>query len=199
MRTLTGIAGILLCIASAHGQSLWRDRASLIADPTARAVGDILTINISERQKVEQDDKTRTEKSSEFRADVNSFNIAPDAFNSPLPNWNITSRRKNDTTGQIQRNGTVTMTLSAVVIDVLPNGNMLIRGRRTINMDGERKTMELTGIVRRMDIESDNSITSACVADANISYVSEGTLSRQTTKGPVADALDFLFWLVWPF
>ena len=90
-------------------------------------------------------------------------------------------------------------TLSVVVVDVLPNGNMVFRGRRTTVVDGETKTVEMTGIVRRADVRPDNTALSTRVANARVAYVSEGTLTRATTKGPVAEVFDWIWWAVWPF
>lgn len=197
VRTWIVVASITLSTLSA--QSLWRDRRSLISDPTARQVGDILTVVIQQRETINQDDRTRTERNTENSFKVNSFNVAPNAFGSPLPDLDVASRREFDTRGQLQRDGEFTTTLSVVVIDTLPNGNMVIRGRQTVTIDGDRKTIELTGIVRRQDVRSDNTALSNRVANANIKYVSEGTLSRATTKGPIAEAIDWVWWVVWPF
>ena len=88
MRRVTSwVVCFVFCFTASLGsaQSLWRDRGSLIADPTARAVGDVLTIVIQERETINQDDRTRTERDSETVASVNSFNIKPDALPNPLP------------------------------------------------------------------------------------------------------------------
>ncbi len=198
-RSCVLLVAVLASTILASGQSLWRDRGGLIDDPTARAMGDVLTIVIQQRETINQDDRNRTQRNSEFTARVQSFNVKPDALPNPLPDVDLTSTHEFDARGLLQREGEFSATLSVVVIDVLPNGNMVFRGRQTTSIDGESKTIEMTGIVRRADVRADNTAPSTRVANAQVRYVSEGTLSRATTKGPVAEMLEWVWWAIWPF
>jgi flagellar L-ring protein precursor FlgH len=85
------------------------------------------------------------------------------------------------------------------VIDVHPNGNLVIAGKRVIRIDDETKTIRISGLVRAYDISSVNTVNSMMVADAHISFTSEGANARMTTRGPIATLFDTFIWAVWPF
>jgi len=69
------------------------------------------------------------------------------------------------------------------VIDVLPNGNLVIEGLREISFSKEKQYAELHGIVRPYDVQSDNTVDSTNIAAAQIDIVSEGTLTDAQKKG----------------
>ena len=61
-----------------------------------------------------------------------------------------------------------------MVVDVQPNGNMVVAGKRVIQIDKETKTLRVSGLVRHLDVTAGNTVTSSMVADARISFTSEG-------------------------
>ena len=83
-----------------------------------------------------------------------------------------------------------------VVVDVQANGNLVIAGTRVVVVDDETKTLRISGLVRQLDIASDNTLSSSQVADARIELKSEGGNARYVTKGPVAAFFDTLIWAV---
>ena len=83
--------------------------------------------------------------------------------------------------------------------DRLPNGNLIVAGTRTVQVDDETKTLQLSGIVRRLDVRVDNTVFSSQGADARVAIVGEGANTRMTTRGPVAELFDTLIWAAWPF
>jgi flagellar L-ring protein FlgH len=200
-RILALLAAIALGAAAAPAQSLWRDDgrlANLVANATARRVGDTLTVVIEEKADVQNTEQTSTDCSGSFRAAIANFDIDPDAFDT-LPAFEANHQTSFDgQADQAKKNSFVTR-IQVSVLDVLPNGNLVITGRRTIRVDDEVKTIEIHGVVRQLDVTAANTVKSEQVAEAQISYVGDGPLTRTTTKGAVASFVDFLFWLVWPF
>ena len=189
--TLTTLAG------AATAQSLWKPdgpNANLIADTVARRPGDLLTIIISESQKVNDKQNVKLEKDSSLDSALTSFNIKPNMFNT-LPDAKQSSSREFEGKADYKKEGTFEARITVTVVDVMPNGNLVLKGRRNIFMDDEEKTIQITGVVRALDVSSDNTVESARVAEARISYDGKGELSRTTEKGWLDRALDF----IWPF
>lgn len=181
----------------AHAQSLWNLRqppVSLISDTTARQVGDIITISIVESHVLRNNEKTEFEKESDLNAQLSNFNIFPRAF-STLPGVTGTAMREFESEAKYDKDGRLQTMMSALIIDVLPNGNMIVEGRRTVIMDKETKTMRITGIIRPYDVAPNNTIESSKIANASIAFEGHGAVSRNVNRGWLGEFLDY----VWPF
>jgi flagellar L-ring protein precursor FlgH len=171
---------------------------SLPADKTARRVGDLLTIVISETQNVRNEEKTDLSKQSTLNYALLNFDVAPGAFD-PLPS--IATSKVDDFVGdaKVEKKRNFTARLTAIVMDTLPNGNLVVQGRREIRIDGETKVIEFSGVVRRYDVKRDNTVESELVADARVSFSGTGTVTRTVNRyglsGWLHTALDWL----WPF
>ena len=100
-----------------------------------------------------------------------------------------------DGSGSTARSGDLTAYMSARIIQVLPNGNLVIEGNREVRVNNENQIITLTGIVRPRDISSANVVQSTYLADARISYSGTGVLNDQQRPGWLARILD----KVWPF
>ena len=85
--------------------------------------------------------------------------------------------------------------VSAVVLQVFPNGNMLISGRREVKVNSETEYITLSGIVRAEDISTANEVSSAYVAEAKISYSGKGPVADKQRPGWLMGVIDY----VWPF
>jgi flagellar L-ring protein FlgH len=194
------LAGLLFC-GGASAQSLWRDDGrltNLVANNAARRLGDTLTVVIVESSDIQNSDTLKTDRSGSLRAAITSFDIAPDAFNT-LPKLEASHQQKFDGTADQAKKASFVTRIQVSVLDVLPNGNLVVVGRRTIRVDDEVKTIEIRGVVRALDVTAQNTVKSEQVAEASVSYVGDGPLTRATTKGAVASIFDFLFHLLWPF
>ena len=198
MKTIwsTALLLFLLCGLS-PGQSLWDPSYAvrpLFADNTARGVGDILTIVIKENAKVTNSEKTQLEKESSLDAAITNFDLLPNLFE-PLPKVVADSKKSFDGRGIYDKDNRFETTMSVVVIDTYPNGNMLVEGTRSVVIDGDSKIVKLTGIVRAFDVTRQNTVQSDQVANVRISYRGTGPLSRATNRGWFSRLLD----IVWPF
>jgi flagellar L-ring protein precursor FlgH len=170
----------------------------LISEKTAMRKGDIVTVIISENQNVQNNEASDLSRSTNLNYKINSFNIAPDAFN-PLPTVDADSSDGFIGQAKYEKSGSFRARLAAVVVDRLPNGNLVVSGRREIRIDQETKLIEFTGIVRRWDIQADNTIQSELVANAEIVYRGSGPLTDHTNRKGLGGWLHGLWAWFWPF
>lgn len=182
----------------ASAQSLYqrgrKNHVALISDNRAHRVGDILTILVSEYSKVEDDAEAKFDKSSSAKAEITSFEPYPDIAKDVLPmEWS--SSRTFDGKAEVDREGKFDTRITATVIDVQPNGNLVVEGKRRVVLDGEERFMTITGIVRPLDVSAANSIASELVANGTVTYEACGPLSRSTKKNWFERVVDIL----WPF
>ncbi len=116
-----------------------------------------------------------------------------------LPKIDI--RKEQDFQGEAKQNSgsEVRASIACVVIDVQPNGNLVIAGTRSVTVNDETRTLRISGLVRSLDVSPNNTVSSAQVADARIAITGEGANTRQVTRGPVGQLFDTLLWVAWPF
>jgi flagellar L-ring protein FlgH len=182
--------------------SIWKGSGrsnNYFSDDRARMVGDIVTVKIVEVSQASESATTDTKRSSEVLAGIPNFmgletNNYPSSIN---PEKMISAKTQNDFSGSggTTRTGSLSATITARVVDVLPSGNLAIEGKREINVNNERKEILLQGIVRPKDIASDNSILSTQVADAKVIYTGVGSVGEKQNPGWLARIVD----VVWPF
>lgn len=173
------LAGFML--AGTASGSLFDKRksrnGSLIADVTAREIGDIVTIIIEEKSSASRDVKTETEKDTKTKALVETLFFPSQSFfkddkENPTFKWDSVSDFEGS--ASVTSKGNLEVQLTARVIDKFHNGNLLIEASRTIEIDESKLKIILTGIIRTADIKADNTIESTFIADAKIEYVDEG-------------------------
>ncbi len=182
--------------------SIWQAAsAGVTEDFKARRKGDIITIVISETASASKEAKTDTSRSTSVNAGIPNFmglekvgifknNIGDLA---KLINANVDSKFAG--AGSTSRQEDLKATITAKVIEVLPNNNLLIEGRRNIKVNNEDQEIILEGTVRSRDIAADNTVNSIFVADAKISYFGRGIISDRQSPGWLMNIVD----KVWPF
>lgn len=173
---------------------------AIIADLRARNVGDILTVTIQEIHSVKNEDKVERRNDTTLAARLEAYSLSDRTLQSnTLPKIDI--RKESDFNGESKQNSgsDVRASIAVVVVDVQPNGNLVIAGTRTVNVNDETRTLKVSGLVRPLDVSPTNTVTSSQVADARISIAGEGGGTRQVTRGPVGQMFDTLMWAVWPF
>jgi flagellar L-ring protein precursor FlgH len=171
---------------------------NMIADKTARRPGDLITVLIVENQEIKNEETSQLRRATTLDYALESFDIAPEAFD-PLPRLAATSQDDFNGTANYEKNGEFTARITAMVMDVLPNGNMVIKGRREIQIDSESKVIEFAGVVRRFDIRADNTVLSELVADARVSYTGEGQLTDTTSRRGLGNLIHRAIIWLWPF
>lgn len=187
-------------IQPASQGSLWPadDHVFFYADKKALRIGDIITVRIIESAQASNTADTDLSRSSSTNASLNTFfgkkkflnlfKLGEDLLTSTADNSHQGS-------GSTTRSGQLTATMTAVVRDVLPNGNLVIQGTREVLVNHEQQFITVTGIVRPQDVSRDNVILSTQLADANISIGGLGVVADKQRSGWGT----WLFDLVWPF
>ena len=180
----------VLPLMHAPAQSLWRDEISkpMFADKRATSVGDILTILVQENTTANKNNETKTERQSSLNAAITAF-LYPAGASSlltkggKLPAMAYNSDQKHDGSGAINNSESIVAHVAVKVMDVLPNKNLVVEGRRETSFGGERQTIVLRGIIRSEDVASDNTALSYNVADATIQIIGKGTVTDSQNKG----------------
>jgi len=156
----------------------------LFMDLRARAVGDILTISLVEKTAAQKESSTSTAKKS--KTDTGNPIIAggPITFNGKeILSNNIAGDRAFDGKADSSQSNRLVGNITVSVAERLPNGNLLIRGEKLININQGEEYIRLQGVVRPVDIGPDNSVPSTKVADAKISYTGKGALADSNRQG----------------
>jgi len=174
----------------------------LYGDRRARHIGDIVLVKIVETSSGTKKTQTKTERESTVTGGIsglfgleNWYSDKNRYFTPTRTSLNATLTNDFDGKGETKRNSTVTATLSARVVDVAMDGNLIIRGYREVRVNNETQHIILSGIVRPQDISADNSVLSSYIADARIEYSGTGSLADKQEPGWLARALD----VIWPF
>ncbi|MDA8215137.1 MAG: flagellar basal body L-ring protein FlgH [Nitrospiraceae bacterium] len=190
--------------------SLWKDGASLFEDRRARRTNDLVTIVINEKSVASKKATTNANRDSSgdyglddlFGMDkdfgiqklpmVNGFYKGTNVF-SPSAKGSGKSDFKGK--GDTAREGKLAGTITAKVVEVLPNSNLVLESRKEVVVNNEKEILVLRGIVRPDDISPSNTVLSQYVADAQIYFVGDGVLDDKQSQGWLVRFLD----KVWPF
>jgi flagellar L-ring protein precursor FlgH len=190
---------ILISILTTCSQadSIWAKRdknmKDLYADDVARQIGDVLTIKISEDSRVDnkakRDLKKETDRSTVFNGEIGNF---ADIGEYGL---NATSGNELKSKADYKDERKFVDNITVVVMDILPNRNLVVMGTRNRNIGGDTQTIEISGIVRPSDIAFDNTVKSERVADFRIVSKNGGVSAPYTKPGWLGTIFD----IIWPF
>lgn len=182
--------------------SLWSDSSQVLlySDVKARNVGDIVTINIVESSKASKNAGTKTNRNSGAEANWSGiFELITKGWkihNTPIgTDQAINIKNSFDGKGETSRTSYMSAHLTARVIDVLPNGNLLIRGSKQVRLNNEDQFIFVQGIIRPEDISSNNTVLSTYIAEAVIELNGSGIISDKQRPGWLMRVVDWL----WPF
>lgn len=163
--------------------SLWNANSpTFFGDPRASREGDILTVNIAISDSAQLRNSTARSRTAQegagmpemFGADLTQF------FNDSINPASLASLSSNSSTqgdGSVNRTESISLTVAAIVVQVLPNRNLVIAGRQEVRVNNEVRELLITGIARPQDIGSDNTIDHTQIAEARISYGGRGHLT----------------------
>ena len=180
--------------------SLWTDaKGSMFEDTKANYVGDTVIVDIVENASSRMDVNTEASRNTRMRVGVptlNAFGYATRLGGGDNANL-ISTDFSNDFEGEGQsdRSGQVTASIAARVVEVLPNGNLSIFGRRAMKIDNETQYIIVSGIVRPQDIAASNRVQSTFLADSRIEYYGRGALADKQKPGWGNRLIDN----IWPF
>ena len=181
--------------------SLWKTNGSLYEDRKARNVNDLVTIVINEKTAASKKATTNASRDSSVNDSITSLmgskmnNFLDWTGSKMSPSIQASGASSFKGSGDTARQGTLTGTITAKVVEVLPNSNMVIESRKEVVSDNEKEILVLRGIIRRDDISPTNTVASGNVADAQIYLVGDGVLDDKQSQGWMVRFLD----KVWPF
>ncbi|KGD86296.1 MULTISPECIES: flagellar basal body L-ring protein FlgH [Rhizobium/Agrobacterium group] len=180
----------------ASGYSLWSDsQAALFKDARALNVGDILTVDIQINDRASFDNETeRTRENStglSWQLGVsNLFGWTPEA--EATGDLGSDSNTDSHGKGSTERSERLKLLVAAVVTGILENGNLLISGSQEVRVNHEIRILNVAGIVRPQDVDSNNMISYEKIAEARISYGGRGRL-MEVQQPPVGQQVVDLF------
>ncbi len=182
--------------------TIWSgDKQGLFSDITARNVGDIVTVTISEEASASKEATTETDRGTSMSAAIPTFfgleKIVAEKSSKVDMSSLVDASFKNEFkgSGKTTRKEDLIATLTTQVVGLYPNGNMKIRGGKSVIVNSEEQIIYLTGIIRPQDVTSDNTIDSKYILNAKIAYTGKGALSDKQKPGWMMRILDN----VWPF
>lgn len=175
--------------------SLWpgdSQKNLMFADNKANAVGDIVTVHVLESttalNKANTTDERSTSGTFEFNSAAGDSATVPTAFTAG-------GGLKNKGTGVTGRSDSFSTTVSCLVTEVLPNGNLVVEGQRRMKINDEEQFIIVRGMIRKDDITYNNTITSSQMANADIIYTGSGGIDGGTGPGWLGEVLQS----IWPF
>lgn len=167
--------------------SIFQSGASrpLFEDRRARYVGDTMTISITETTSASTKSNTKVTRASSVSASVPTVVGLP---GKGLQGLELAGSSANnlDGKGESAANNVFTGTITVTVIEVLPNGNLLVSGEKQVSIGQGTEYIRLSGIVNPIFITSANSIASSQVADARIEYKESGSINEAQIMGWLA-------------
>lgn len=193
----SGSSGVNQQVSPPSG-SLWNNQGgSLYRDIKARNIGDVVTITVSESADASEEATTETKKSHNWGGKLSASNPAVAGKNLlggvTSMDYSAEFGRGLKGSGKTTRTNAVKAYMTATVVDVLPNGNLVIRGSRWVKVNDELHQIVLEGVVRPNDISRNNTVLSQNIADAKIFIVGKGPVSRQQRPGWLGQIIDLLF------
>ena len=168
--------------ASYNPNSLWRNGSrAFFKDQRAHQIGDILTVMVNITDKANLSNETQRQRTTSEDSGITNFFGKPKVplMNTPTPTRILTtdSNMSADGKGSINRSEALQTNVAAIVTQVLPNGNLVVEGKQEIRVNFEVRELIVAGIVRPEDIQSDNTIDSAKIAEARIAYGGRGQIT----------------------
>lgn len=169
-----------------------------VKPPRTFAPHDLVTIIIREQVKFEADGKLDTKKKFDVKSDLSAFfkpingGLGAALFSRGAPNvdFKIDQKLKNQT--DKDREDRLTTRVTAEVIDVKPNGNLVLQARGTVTFDNEVSIVTLTGTVRSKDVTPDNTLLSTQLANKNVKIQNAGAVRDGSRRGWIPRLLDAL-------
>ncbi len=168
----------------------------LFEDRTARRVGDILTIRLLERTSASKQASSSADKSSEIGLANPTLFGSPVSFNGNGLSASVSGEQAFEGGGAADQSNSLTGQISAVVVDVLPSGALVVRGEKMLTLNQGQEFVQISGVVRLEDIGADNSVLSSQVADAQITYAGTGAMADASAMGWLGR---FFLSPLWPF
>lgn len=150
----------------------------LFEDNKAMRVGDVLNITLRELTRANKADGLNSTKEN------SASGSAPMLFGMPTKiDTELSATREFKGLGTANQSNSLNGNISVTVVEVLPNGNLRVRGEKRVTLNQGDEFIRLSGIVRPVDIDPTNTVASDKVADATIMYIGEGAIADSSKMG----------------
>lgn len=171
-----------------------------VDEPTPKdfRVHDLVTIVINEASKNSTKADTKADRKYDLQAAINEWvkleggALRPKSTAAGAPKLDMQLDRSFEGKGDIKREDTLSARIQAEIIDVMPNGNLVVEATHTVTTDKEVTVITLTGTCRSKDIAIDNSIISTKVANLKVTKTHEGIASDATKRGVLSGLFDWM-------
>ncbi len=172
--------------------SLWNEETgNRYSNHKAMHVGDIVTVLVTESSQGVNSSSLKTKKES--KVDMNGGpGKGPFSF---LPLFGVKTSMKDELngTGRTSLSGELSAKITAEVVEIRPNGHLVIEGSRMVSVNNDEDRVTLHGVARPEDIRADNTILSTFLAEARITYAGKGPASHAAHKGVLLRVLSWIF------
>ncbi|MBI5416525.1 flagellar basal body L-ring protein FlgH [Candidatus Poribacteria bacterium] len=185
-------------VTQINAESLWKfddASSSFFGDQQSRArkVGDTLTVEIAESAVAKREGQTSGSKESSVKAEVGSWQFGKPLAKEKLPQFGVSSSASHQGGGSISSSDNIVAKVSAMVVKVMDNGNLVIEGRRSLVVNNDCQIIIITGIVRPQYITANNTILSTYIAEAEIRYENKGLLADKQNPGWITKFFDWIW------
>ncbi len=166
--------------------------------PKTYKVGDLITIIVREQRQFKADADLETKREFDARSELDAFikhvdgGVGAATFRRGKPNIDYQFDTKLKTEGDTTREDRLIFRLSGKIIDVKPNGSLVIEAKARVQYDSEISMLTLTGMCRKEDVTADNTILSTQIADKNVVVTNEGAIRAASRRGWITRLLDLL-------
>jgi flagellar L-ring protein precursor FlgH len=177
-----------------YADSLWNDTslASWFTDrrPTF-VIGGLVTVNVQERTQATTNSTLQGNKvlQNVHKWEIPAMKPEQGLFNRQLKTDN---QQILNAIGATTRNGNLVLTITTHIEDILPNGNLVVRGRKQIRVNDEISEIYLSGVVRRDDVAPDNTVSSQRISNLQVDVRGTGPVSAKSTGGLLSRLFNFL-------
>ena len=164
--------------------SLWQvGGRAFFRDQRASRVGDILTVIVTIDDQAQLANETKRSRDNTDTAAINNLlgfesklsNFLPQAV-VPSTLIDTSSALSNDGKGSVARQEKIDLRIAAEIVQILPNGNLVLQGKQQVNVNYDQRQLTIRGVIRPMDINTDNTITYDQIAEARIEYGGRGSM-----------------------
>lgn len=174
------------------GIAMYNTLAVQAPPPREFAKHDLVTIVIRETIQTDLENELNTEVKTSQSAGITDIPYVNDVLNTPLT-LGTTSNQKWEGDGDKSNSNSVSTRITAEVVDVLPNGNLILEARKLLQLDSELHEVLLSGICRPDDITRENTVLSTQLNRLTLRQITQGDLHNAAKKGWITQVLDTVF------
>lgn len=154
----------------------------LFEDRRARRIGDTITINLVERNTAQKSANANATRNGNITAGIGPINRLP---LTGLNGLELEAEAESDFNGKgaAAANNVFNGTITVTVIDVYPNGNLLVSGEKMVAINQGNEFIRFSGVINPNNVTTANTVQSTQVADARIEYRGSGFIDESNTMG----------------